>query len=43
MSDELPSFVEMLESLSVEVVEMSTDGELSLTFGMHVKHVESLW
>jgi hypothetical protein len=28
--------------LSVEVVELSTEGELSLTFGMHVKHAESL-
>ena len=44
MSDELPSFVEILENLvlSVEVVELSTEGELSLTFGMHVKHAESL-
>ena len=29
--------------LSVEAVEQSTEGELSLTFGMHVKHVDSLW
>jgi hypothetical protein len=43
MSDELPSFVEILDSLVFSVEELSTEGELSLTFGMHDKHAESLW